>query len=53
MPTTSTAVLFGIDYRDKKGALAHIQAADIKSFQEGNLLLPNTSAVQPDKATLP
>jgi Domain of unknown function (DUF1906) len=35
MPSTSTAVLFGIDYRDEKGALAHIQAADIKSFQEG------------------
>jgi hypothetical protein len=35
MPTTSTAVLFGIDYRDKKGALAHILAADIKSFQGG------------------
>jgi len=35
MPSTSTAVLFGIDYRDGKGALAHIQPADIKSFQEG------------------
>jgi glycoside hydrolase-like protein len=35
MPSTSTAVLFGIDYRDEKGAFAHIQAADIKSFQGG------------------
>ena len=35
MQSTSTAVLFGIDYRDEKGALAHIQAADIKSFQGG------------------
>ena len=35
MSTTSTAVLFGIDYRDSAGALAHIDAADIKSFQGG------------------
>jgi hypothetical protein len=30
-----TAALFGIDYRDSAGALAHITPADIKSFQGG------------------
>ena len=30
-----TGVLFGIDYRDLSGALAHIKPADIKSFQGG------------------
>jgi hypothetical protein len=35
MSTTSTAVLFGIDYRDSAGALAHVTPADIKSFQGG------------------
>jgi hypothetical protein len=33
--TPSTAVLFGIDYRDGQGALARIQAADIATFQGG------------------
>ena len=35
MSTGATAVLFGIDYRDSTGALAHIKAPDIKSFQDG------------------
>jgi hypothetical protein len=33
--TASTSVLFGIDYRDSAGALAHVTPADIKSFQGG------------------
>jgi hypothetical protein len=31
----STAVQFGIDYRDTQGALAHIKPADIAAFQGG------------------
>ena len=35
MTTASTAVMFGIDYRDPTGALVHIQPADIQAFQGG------------------
>jgi hypothetical protein len=54
MSTTSTAVLFGIDYRDPNGALAHIQAADIKSFQEGKSFVAEYigGAAGQDKAAL-
>ena len=33
--TPSTAVLFGLDYRDTLGALSHIKPADIAAFQGG------------------
>jgi hypothetical protein len=35
MVTPSSAVLFGLDYRDTQGALAHIKPADIAAFQGG------------------
>jgi hypothetical protein len=52
MSTNSRAVQFGIDYRDPHGALAHIRPQTYNRFKTGNLLLANTSAVQPDRTKL-
>jgi hypothetical protein len=33
--TPSSAILYGLDYRDTQGALSHIKPADIEAFQGG------------------